>query len=349
MVLLFVAMLLAWLRLRRTGLLVGVLVLLVTMGQVRSAALLVPAVAFLGAVGITLLCRCPNRRRLAIVVVTVLLLASAVIPVLSGKSAFQLGTSGHRIGFVILARVSLLPVPAWVAERVPEWVVMTSTWRTAAANLNAVALTQFDAQLQEAIRYELGPKVLLPALLDRPRSQVEDGWIRGDFDEEAKQLAVKWIAAEWPTYLRLSAMHLWGMLTAGNLMNNRSREEVWRALHSVSPRTWSQGGLRTDYPLNQVDKKLKPATSVVYFLLRYTSISLLILGVISAILLIHNLARNREVGPGGVAIVATVAWAAAHSIPAASCVFPEFRYTYANMLALFSGGAAWCAYLGAER
>jgi hypothetical protein len=60
-------------------------------------------------------------------------------------------------------------------------------------------------------------------------------------------------------------------------------------------------------------------------------------------------AQNREVKAGGIAIVATVAWAAAHSIPVALCVFPEFRYTYANMLAVFSGGAAWCAYLGAGR
>jgi len=116
----------------------------------------------------------------------------------------------------------------------------------------------------------------------------------------------------------------------------------------VSAQTWGEGGLRTDYPLNQVDKKLKPATSAVYALLRYTSIALLILGVTSATVLVRNLARGRGVGAGGIAIVATVAWAAAHSIPAALCVFPELRYTYANMLAVFSGGAAWCAYLGVE-
>ena len=349
MILLCVAMLLAWLRSQHAGFLTGLLIVSVMMAELRSAAMLVPAATLSSAVGAAMFCPQPSHRRRAILAIGILVAALAVLPLLLGKSAFQVGASERRLGFVILPRISLLPTPDWVAERDPEWAVMASTWRRAAATLNAIALSQFDGQLQEAIRYDLGPRTLLPALLRRSRSEVEDGWLEGRFDADVKEVAVRWIAAQWPTYLRLSAIHFWGLMTAGNWMNNTSREEVWRALQSVSPRTWNEGGFRTDYPLNHVNERLKPLTSVLYFLLRYMSIGVIAVAVVSAVGLARNRARSDSSGRGSVVVVVTVAWAVIHSIPAALFVFPEFRYTYANMLAVFGGGAAWFAHLGAQK
>jgi hypothetical protein len=53
----------------------------------------------------------------------------------------------------------LLPKVSLIAERSPEWVKMASSWRKVSAPLYRVALTQFDAQLVETIRYDLAPKV----------------------------------------------------------------------------------------------------------------------------------------------------------------------------------------------
>ena len=64
---------------------------------------------------------------------------------------------------------------------------------------------------------------------------------------------------------------------------------------------------------------------------------------------LRQILGNREVSPGSLAVALAVGWSIAHSIPAALTVFPEFRYTYANMLVMFSGGAAWLAYLGAKK
>jgi hypothetical protein len=58
---------------------------------------------------------------------------------------------------------------------------------------------------------------------------------------------------------------------------------------------------------------------------------------------------SSDVSPSHLAIALAVAWSVAHSMPAALVEFPEYRFTYANMLVMFSGGAAWLAYLGINR
>ena len=162
------------------------------------------------------------------------------MPPLFGKAILQLSTIADSTGFVLLPRVSLLPVSRVLGERSPDWIAMSSSWRTAAAQLDAVGLTQFDAQLQEAIRYDLGPKVLLPAILNRSSEDIREGWSKGTNYDDAKRIAIEWILDEWPTYIRLSGMHLWGLLTMANYMDNADRERVWKALNAVSDLTWRE-------------------------------------------------------------------------------------------------------------
>jgi hypothetical protein len=223
---------------------------------------------------------------------------------------------------------------------------MSSTWRAAAAQLDAVALTQFDAQLQEAIQFELGPKVLLPAILNRSSEEIVQGWSKGKYYDDAKRIAIEWIADEWPTYIRLSSAHLWGILTMANFMGNADRESVWKALNSVSELTWRDAVFRIDYPLNHIYERLKWTTTVLYLLIRYVLIGVLILGVVSAITVARQILGNREVSRGSAAVALAVGWSIAHGITVALVSYPEFRYTYANALVMFSGGATWLAYFG---
>ena len=324
MIMLMAAMLLAWLRTRRTSLLVGLTLILVGMTQLRTAALLVIGVPIFAAISVLALQ--PRRSassRPAVFVLATIVLGAAFMPPLLGKSLMQLTSAADSLGFVLLPRVSLLPVSRVLGERSPDWTAMSSSWRVAARELDAVALTQFDAQLQESIRYYLGPKVLLPAILNRSSKDVQEGWSKGTYYGDAKRIAIEWILDEWPTYIRLSGMHLWGLLTMANFMDNTDRERVWKALNSVSDITWREAPFRTDYPLNRIYERLSWSTSTVYFLIRYVSVGVLIVGIISAITVLRQIRANRDVSPGSLAIALAVGWSIAHSIPASLAGIPR--------------------------
>jgi hypothetical protein len=349
MIMLMVALFLVWLRTGRVAFLVLLTIVLVAMTQLRTAAMLVITVP--GAIAIYLLVvrsHLPEHQRAAAATLGGLVLGIALLPPLLGKGTLHLGTEGDTTGFAVLPRVSLLPVPASVAARSPEWTEMASSWRRAGESLNAAALTQFDGQLQEAIRYNLGPGVLLPSMLDRRPEEILAGWGTGIYYEDAKRIAAEWIIAEWRAYLRLSAAHLWGMLTIANFMDNPDRASVWVALNEVSPSTWRGSPMRTDYPLNRIFEPLKAATEWVYRSIRYACMLILALGLVSLAIVLKESFRGKPASSGAFAVAMAVGWVLAHSIPAALLVFPEFRYTYANMLVLAGGCAAWLAYLGAE-
>ena len=88
------------------------------------------------------------------------------------------------------------------------------------------------------------------------------------------------------------------------------------------------------------------ALALFTFLIRYVSIGVLIVGIISAITVLRQIRANRDVSPGSLSdrFGGGVVDRPQHS--SGLFVFPEFRYTYANMLVMFSGGAVWLAYLG---
>jgi len=201
--------------------------------------------------------------------------------------------------------------------------------------------------LQEAIRYHLAPGVLLPALLKRTPEEVRRGWAEGRYYEDARRIAASWIRREWPTYLRLSSAHLWGLLTAANFLDDERRAEVWRAVNALGDPTWAEAPLRTDYPLNRFDERLSPLTGAVYGVLRCSSAIVLLLGIAAMAVSLARALRSRPVSRPCLALALTVASSIAHSIPAALFSFPEPRFTYANLLTIFAGAAAGFAYRGA--
>ena len=379
MIMLTAAMFLTWIRTWRTSFLIGLVLIIIGMTQVRSDALLLPAVPVFAAICVL---TAQAKRRSANARSAVLTLATVVIglvfmPPLLGKSVMQVGTDADSLGFAILPRVSLLPLSPVIGNRSPEWTAMSSSWRAAAGQLDIVALTQFDAQLQEAIRYYLGPKILA-AILNRSPKDVEEeyglavscvflkpedfaihpgssrGWPpplchSANFND-AKHKALEWILDEWPSYMRLSGTHLWGMLTMANFMDNGDREEVWKALNAVSILTWRYAPRyapsTSEYPLDHIYKRLKWSTNAFFVLIRWSSIVVLIIGIVSAISALIQLRTNRVIPRGILAIAFAVGWSIAHSIPAALFVYPDSRFTFANMLMMLSGVAAWLAYLG---
>jgi hypothetical protein len=251
------------------------------------------------------------------------------------------------MGIVLLPRVSLLPPTEDVRKRSPAWTEMSSSWRSVASTLSVVGLTQFDAQLQEAIRFEIAPKVLLPAMLNRSQDEIVSEWQKGTYFDDAKRLAFAWIREEWPTYVGLCVAHFWGMMTAANFMDNDDRRQVWTGLTTITESTWRVATFRTDYPLNRIYEPLSRTTSLLYMLIRYVSVGILILGTVSTLRILWQFAGNREISGGDLAVGLAVGWSIAHSVPAALTVFPEYRYTYANILVMFTGGAIWLAYLEA--
>ena len=348
MILAMVALFLWWLRTRRTAMLVAVVFLLVAMTQLRTAAM--PVVLVPLTIGVYLLITRSNYSlRFAIAILGGVVIGVVFLPPMLGKNFLQFGTVRDSTGFAILPRVSLLPVPQTIAQRSPEWADMASTWRKAAANLGCIALTQFDAQLQESIRFDLGPRVLLPAILGLSPGEVMAGWQDGTYYREARRIAMQWIERDWTTYLLVSGCHLWGTLTMANFMNNADRMKVWSALNGVAPSTWGDQPMRTDYPLNRIDKPLKWSTDLIYRAIRYGSILMIVLGLISTIIVMFKSSYNSKLLSGCLAAALAVAWCVAHSIPAGMLVFPELRFTYANLLVLISGGAAWLAHVIPQR
>ena len=92
--------------------------------------------------------------------------------------------------------------------------------------------------------------------------------MKGTYYDDAKRIAIEWILMSGRRYIRLSGMHLWGMLTMADFMDNADRERVWKALKAVSDLTWREAPFRTDYPLNRIYERLKWTTNILYLLIR---------------------------------------------------------------------------------
>jgi hypothetical protein len=343
------ALLLLWLRKPSSTAVVALVLLQVMITQLRSAALLVGLVPVIaGVVAVIAYGRRSSQALRGAMALTVTLVAALLLPLALGKGAFHLGTRASALGFAALPRVALLPPSSSVAVPDPSWPRMSASWRQAAAGLDPIELSQFDAQLQEAMRFYIAPRVLLPSVLGLPARETERLWADGQLYGSGADIAARWIRDQWPTYLRLSAMHFWGAMTMGNYMSESQRTRVWQALQHVDPETWTIATWRTDYPLNQIFKPLSAGAKVVNYALRWSAILFLCLAIWSACMLGRDIYRRAPLASGTLALALAFAWVVAHTIAVALLVFPEFRFTYANYLALSIGAFAWLAYCNTD-
>lgn len=347
LIMLMGALFLAWQRTRRAFPAIALALVLVAMTQLRTAALLVVVLPCICA--LIALWRCgkgSSGARTSTLILVTTIAGLGLMPALTGKGFFQISTPSSTLGVVLLPRVSLLEMPEDLKSRSPTWRSMSDSWRLAAENLDFVEISQFDAQLQEAIRFDLAPKVLLPDLLAMKPADVVDGWAKGVGYDTARDISVRWILARLPEYLRVSCAHMWGLITMANFMNETQRAHVWLSLQRIDALTWQFAPFRTDFPLNKIYEPLSAPAQIAYALIRYGSIAVLTLGLACGLRVILQLSSRKPVSKGALAVTIALGWALAHSMPAALTLFPEFRYTYANFLALNLGAVMWLAHSG---
>jgi len=311
------------------------------MSQLRSAAILVVALPFIAGL---LVCMRPSlvtgtRLFKVVIPLTCIILALAFVPLLLGKRFFQISTPSDSLGFALLPRISLLATPPNVMVTLPLWGELSSSWIVQSKRLSVDALTQFDAQLQEAIRFDLGPHLLLPALQPKARANAPFDWTSVADNNFAKETALSWIKNDWQTYVTISAAHYWGTLTGANYMGNENRRMVWSALNAIDPRTWELAEFQTSYPNDRIYETLKTRTELVYVGIRLLATFSLLIGGVCAIYVCASLLRQRRPEPAAVACFIGSAWCLLHSAPAGLAVFPEFRFVYANLMMYASSAA----------
>ena len=313
------------------------------MTQLRGAAILVflTVPVMLAGMGIFHYCgRSTRKLVLSLLSFTVFLMLA--IPVIIGKELGQIGSEKSRVGYLLTSRVTLLEAPDWVREKSPRWVEMSASWRSAGEHLSGAALTQFDAQLQEAVKDELIANVLLP---DLGETKALQAWQTASDYSFTRELALEWVYQDWKNYLRLSFLHMWGMVTMSNRVGSADRLAIWDALQSVSDTTWQNAKFRTDYPLNKFYEPLKPVTAVVNGLIRGAMMLFIAVVVLEIGKLVYAWSKGLCPAKSTIVVCLSGVWIFLHSVTAALILFPEQRYTYANALLMFPALAYWIAKL----
>jgi hypothetical protein len=255
--------------------------------------------------------------------------AITVIPWAIGKAPGQLSTVRSGIGFAAMARVTQLS-GSWQMHLDPPTRQMMNSWRERGEDLSVAAFSQFDGQLQEAVRFEIGPKVIVPQMSRSQTPLLNSEGI--DREQIAASTLARAIRSDPWRYLRTSVAHTWGAMTGANYMGNRDRAATWQALNSVSPDTWRLAKFRTDYPNNRIDQPLTVTTSVVYVTIRLLMVVALLAFAIAAVRFAIDAARGRPVHCSHLVLIFGGALFVSHSLVVGLTVFPEFRFVYLNIL-----------------
>lgn len=321
------------------------MVILFLMTQLRPAALLTLALPAL-ALAVWVMSGSDSRRlsRACVLMVAYSALLS-LGPIALGKKPFQLGASGDTLGFALLPRVGQLPLNANIVEITPEWRQLAQSWQAVEQTFDFTESVLFDAQLQEAIRFDLAPKVLFRSTITSAAGvEQESFWKNTDAQIRTKELALRWIALEPSTYLYWCSLHFLGTLTAASYASEAQRMRVWKSLRLVDERTWRLAPLRDDYPNNSFSKPLKSSTALMYFTIRLFACLMLAGGAISVCCVIFSVTRRRVVHPSFYCAAFGFAWIACHALAVGLTSFPEFRFVYVTLWGyLFFGTAAIAA------
>ncbi|MGK2859766.1 MAG: hypothetical protein ACSLFQ_21420 [Thermoanaerobaculia bacterium] len=324
---------LRWTRTEREGWLISVSGCVVLVVFVRGAA-----IAILGSTVIVMLLGFllgdESVRRTAIKSLSVILLGCSLIPVLLGRYPFQLSPPLSPTGFVFLPRVVMLPANLPIAEpNRTQWRRMNASFVSAGSSLSCAERSLFESQLQEAVRYYIGPTLLLGA-----SDAFADGW-SGDsarsqrYDSKAVALFRAAVRAEPWAYARSTTCHLWALLSSGLQVGNSSRLAVQKALRGVDAETWKLARFRTDYPLQDFDRPLKARTALVYLCLRVFSVVSTAAGVLMSLWILARTVMSGEKLNGTKLVwLLVTGWLLSHSLLIAISVYPDQRYVLANYL-----------------
>lgn len=269
----------------------------------------------------------------ALKTLVVMLLLLAIVPVFLGRDLFDVSTPVDRKGFVLISRVAMLSASLPIHPPAREtWERLNRSFIDAGKELTCGERAMFEAQLQEAVRYYIAPKLFFQDKKDWAGSggnpiQLQDTYAHAFrlFLAAARQTPQDYFAA--------TACHLWGMLTASTHIGTASRKAVQAALNRVDPQTWELAPFRTDYPLNRFDRSLRPYTEVVYLAFRcFTLFASTLTVAYSAFLLGAAALSRRRLDARDVGWLMLTGWLLGHSLLIALSIFPDPRFVMANFV-----------------
>jgi len=330
-------LLMRWFRLEKVSNLIALVFLCVLTSQLKTTFLPVLALIVVILISLWLWSLRTSggvKKSNQLVLITTLLISISLLPSILGKNVFQLSTEKNRLGFVILPRIGLLPTPPQMTG-LHDWEEMSSSWRDASEQLSILPFTQFDAQLQEAIRYHIYPVKITSVLNQQSVEAARIQWQNGEGFEQASQLAFEWIQHSPQTYLSHSFKHLVGLLLAAPLMVQTEKDQVLAAFNQLSPETWEIVGFRKDYPLGDLTIKASHVTNLFYITIRLAVALYLLFAVASLLRVAHSFWSKKKCGRADIALVISLSLIMSISLAPAFTVFPEIRYVYANLLIIF--------------
>lgn len=266
-------------------------------------------------------------RILALKSIILIVLLSAIVPTMFGRGLWEIRTTLDRSGLVFLPRVVMVPVSLDISEPMrSHWDKLNNSFIRAGSGLSCAERSMFESQLQEAVRYEIGPKFL--------SQQSDDGNVSRQVTYNQYLKIFKSAITESPTeYFLSSACHFWGMISAGTHLGTKSRLRVYKSLVNVDADIWKLAKFRTDYPLNRYDLALKPMTEVIYFSFRLLSLLGTLVGVIvSGNILYNAIFHKQKIEFKSLSWLILTGWLLALSMLIALSVYPDTRYILANFI-----------------
>jgi hypothetical protein len=301
---------------------------------VREAALAVLP-ASIAILIITFLLGEEKLRRTALKSLVLVVIAWGILPVLVGRLPWQVRTTLDRSGMVFLPRIVMISASLDLSEpRKSQWDKLNNSFIAAGKKLSCSEQSMFESQLQEAVRYEIGPKLLLDTV-DTAQLQgttIDKIAIKA-IDDQAFRLFKQAVRQDPGAYLVSTSCHFWGLVTAGTHIDTTSRQLVYRSLQLVDPETWALAKFRTDYPLNRFDIPLKVHTQWIYGAFRLlTAIATLVGIVVSLQSLFLAIFRSRRLNIQSLVWMLPTGWLVAHSLLIALSVYPDPRYVMANFI-----------------
>jgi hypothetical protein len=267
----------------------------------------------------------------------VFLLSVILLPGILGKQYLQISTEKNRLGFVLIPRIASLSTPPHLRKELEQWSVMSESWHQASSNLGIFAFTQFDAQLQEEIRYYFYPSEIAPLLNKVAPELVMKQWQDGQGYDQASELAFQWIKNSPTKYLLDSGKHLLGLIFAAPLMTQSEREQVSIAFSKLSDATWQGEDFRNGYPVGDLSQPISATTNSFYIAIRITVFLFLVLTAFALGRILKAFWRREICTKSDLAISLSFLLLITISLAPALIVFPEIRFAAANLLIIFSG------------
>jgi hypothetical protein len=237
-------------------------------------------------------------------------------------------------GLVFLGRLALIPSELDISEpQRSQWSRLNASFIAAAEHLSCVERSLYESQLQEAVRYEIGPKIILGRsdILRLNSTDVQESTLH---DLERSLELFKEAAIRRPgAYVKSTICHFWAMVSAGTYADTGARQAVYAALQQVDPEAWRLARFRKDYPLNRFDAPLKAHTEWTYRMMRLLAFGGTSLGFAFTLKkLFSGITGQRRLDADALTWMLLTSCLLAHSLLVGLSIFPDPRYVMANFV-----------------